>query len=322
MTLSRLLVVAAAAGIAWSPAGAQVYSMGSNPQGSLIFSASAAIAKVAQEKLGLQIRVQPMAGSTTYVPLLNSGELDFGLTNVDDARSSYHGTGNFAGKPNANIRIMTVLFPLTLSFIVVNDSPIKSVKDLKGMRVPSEFPGQATAKVVQNALLASAGLTMADVKPVPVVNLFKGIEALGAGKSDAAATGPAVAQVQQAHVDLASRGGVRFLSIDSSSEALAAMRKFVPVRTMVVQPAPHNVGVVAPTTFMTYSMYASTNAKVPEEVVYRLVKMLHQSHDDLKKVTPVLNNFDPRGMSEQVDVPWHPGAIKFYTEIGQWPPSS
>jgi hypothetical protein len=73
---------------------------------------------------------------------------------------------------------------------------------------------------------------------------------------------------------------------------------------------------------MTYSMYASTNAKVPEEVVYRLVKMLHQSHDDLKKVTPVLNNFDPRGMSEQVDVPWHPGAIKFYTEIGQWPPSS
>jgi TRAP-type uncharacterized transport system substrate-binding protein len=48
--------------------------------------------------------------------------------------------------------------------------------------------------------------------------------------------------------------------------------------------------------------------------------MLHESPDDLKKITPVLNGFDAKRMAEQIDVPFHPGAIKFYTEIGQWPP--
>jgi TRAP transporter TAXI family solute receptor len=319
MWIARLVVATAAAAVS-APAGAQIYSMGSNPQGSLIFSSSAAIAKVASEKLKMQIRVQPSAGSSTYIPLLNTGEIDFGLTNVDDALNSYRGTGTFDGKPNPNLRIMSIMFPLTLSIAVPNDSPAKSIKDLKGLRMPSGFPGQFTARVMQDALLASAGLTMADMKPLPYVNLFQGIEALGKGNVDAAIGPPGIAQVQQANVDLAARGGVRYLSVDASPQALAAMRKFAPVRTSMVEPATHNVGVVAPTRFMTYSMYVSTNAKVAEETVYRLVKMLHESPDDLKKITPVLNGFDAKRMAEQIDVPFHPGAIKFYTEIGQWPP--
>jgi hypothetical protein len=215
---------------------------------------------------------------------------------------------------------MSILFPLTLSIAVPSNSPAKSIKDLKGLRMPSGFPGQFTARVMQDALLASGGLTMADMKPVPFVNLFQGIEALGKGNVDAAIGPPAIAQVQQANVDLAARGGLRYLSVDSSPEALAAMRRFAPVRTSVVQPASYNIGVPVPTRFMTYSMYISTNAKVADETVYRLVKMLHESADELKKITPVLNGFDPKDMTEQVDVPWHPGAIKFYTEVGQWPP--
>jgi TRAP transporter TAXI family solute receptor len=317
LTVGALLATAVATG-----GNAQIYAIGSNPQGSLMFSGSAAIAKVASEKLKMQIRVQPMAGSSTYFPLINSGELDFGLANVDDTVTGYNGTGAYEGKPNKNVRVMGVIFPLTLSMIVVNDGPIKSVKDLKGMRVPANYIGQITGRVMQDALLASAGLTMADVKPVPALNLFQGIDALGEGKVDVATTGPAVGQVQQANIALSSRGGVRFLNIDSSPQALAAMRKYAPVRTIVVEPAPHNVGVIAPTTFMAYSVYLTTNDKLPNDVAYKMVKMLHESYADLTKVTPVLNRFEPERMTEEVSVPWHPGAVKFFSEIGQWPPKS
>jgi TRAP-type uncharacterized transport system substrate-binding protein len=88
----------------------------------------------------------------------------------------------------------------------------------------------------------------------------------------------------------------------------------------MVEPAPHNVGVLAPTTFMAYSVYLTTNQKLTDEVAYRMVKMLHESYADLTKVTPVLNRFEPGRMTEEVPVPWHPGAVKFYSEIGQWPP--
>jgi hypothetical protein len=320
MKLPRFVVAIAAATLVVGPAGAQVYSMGANPQGSLFFQASAAISKVAHEKLGMQIRVQPMAGSSTYIPLINTGEVDFGLTNVDDTLNSYRGTGNFQGKPNQNLRVLAVMFPLTLSVLVAGDSPAKSVKDLKGLRWPANYPGQTTGRVLQDAILASVGLSMADVRPVPVVNLFQGVEQLGKGNVDAAVIGPPVAQIQQANIDLASRGGVRFISLDDTPQALAAMRKFLPVRMLRVDPAPVLVGVVAPTNFMIYSIYLSTNAKMSDETAYKVVKMLNEHGDDLKKITPVLTRFNAKEMTEKVDVPWHPGAIKAYGELKQWPP--
>jgi TRAP transporter TAXI family solute receptor len=320
MKFARYVVGSLLALLIAAPAGAQVYSMGSNPQGSLFFQASAAVAKVAHEKLAMQIRVQPMAGSSTYIPLINSGEVDFGLTNVDDTLNSYRGTGNFDGKPNKNLRILSVMFPLPLGILVPADSPAKAVKDIKGMRIGSGYPGQTTGRVLQDAILASVGLTMADMRAVPVVNLFQAVEQLGKGSIDAAVIGPPVSQIQQANVDLASRGGVRFISLDDTPQALAAMRKFLPVKIMTMNPAPVLVGVVAPTNFMTYSIYLSTNAKSNDEAMYKLVKALHENADELKKITPVLNRFNPKEMTEKVDVPWHPAAIKFYTDIGQWPP--
>ena len=322
MRLARHAVAAGLAAVIAQPAGAQVYTMGSNPQGSLFYQASAAISKVASDKLKMQIRVQPMAGSSTYIPLINTSEVDFGLTNVDDTLNSVRGTGNFEGKPNPNLRVTAVMFPLTLGLVVAGDSPIKSIKDVKGLRLPTGYPGQTTGRVLQDALLASVGLTMADVRGVPAVNLFQGVELLGKGTVDAAVVGPGIAQVQQANIELGSRGGVRFVSVETSPQAVAVMRKFLPVRILRLVPAPHLVGVVAPTDFMTYSIYFTTHAKMPDDVVYKMVKTLHESYDDLVRITPVLNRFDPKNMTEKVDVQWHPGAIRFYTELGQWPPTS
>jgi TRAP transporter TAXI family solute receptor len=153
-----------------------------------------------------------------------------------------------------------------------------------------------------------------------VVNAFQAVDALREGKVDAANIGPGTGQVQQAHVELAARGGVRFLSIESSPEALAIIRKYLPMRPLVVQPAPNLPGVIGPTTVMGYSMYLIASDKTPDDVVYRLVKMLHESREDLTKITPILNRFDPNAMTEPLAAKWHPGAMKFYVEVGQWPP--
>jgi TRAP transporter TAXI family solute receptor len=297
-----------------------VYSIATNPQGSQIYNAAAAVAKVAADKLKLQIRVQPMAGSTTYVPLVNAGEIDFGLANVEEVLTAVAGRGNFAGRPNPNLRVLAVLFPLPISVLVAADSPIKTIADLKGARMPSGYAGQSIAQLLQDTLLASAGLSMADVRSVPVVNVIQATEALAAGRLDAAVIGPGTAQVQQANVELAARGGVRFLSVDSSPDALAIMRKFVPMRIIVFDPAPPFPGVTGRTSVLAVSMYLVTHAKVADDVAYGLVRMLHGSRDELRSVTPILNRFDPNGMTEAVDLPWHPGAIRFYQEAGGWPP--
>lgn len=307
------------AGAAQAQQSPQIRVIASNPQGSIFYSASVTVGKILDEKLKMQVRVQPMGGSSTYIPLLNRGEVDFGLTNVDDASQAYKGVGAFR-RPNPDMRLMVALFPLTLGIMVPNDSPVKKVSDLKGMRMPAGYKSQTTGVVLQNAALANGGLTMNDIKAVPAASLFAGVDLLAEGKVDAATISIGTAQGQNAHVALASRGGIRFLNFDTSPQAIAAIRKFLPARPYPVQPAKNRLGIVAPTTVMAYTIFFSTHKNMPEDVVYNLVKTIRASKDDMVKGTPALAAFEPGRMTEEIGVPWHPGAIKFYKEIGQWPP--
>jgi TRAP transporter TAXI family solute receptor len=320
MRLLKLVIAATvSSGFAAAAQAQQVWVIASNPQGSIFYSASAAIGKLLDEKLKVQVRVQPMAGSSTYIPLLDRGEIDFGLTNVDDTRSAYKGTGDFR-QANTNLRLIAAVFPLTLGAIVPNDSPVKSVADLKGKVMPWGYNAQTTGRVLQQAVLASAGLTINDVKTVPTQSLFSGVDLLGEGKVEAAVIAVGTAQVQRANVTLASRGGLRFLDMSTTPEALAAIRKFLPARPVTIQPAPYAVGIVAPTTIMAYNVFFSTSAKISDDVVYNVTKAIHAGKDDLLKGHPVFRGFEPNRMTEEVGVPWHPGAVKLYKEIGQWPP--
>ena len=320
--MKRFLKVVIAAALAFggtTAVQAQVRVIASNPQGSIFYAASAAIGKLLDEKLKMQVRVQPMGGSSTYIPLLNRGEADFGLTNVDDSMTSFKGTGNFR-QPNPDLRLIAAVFPLTLGVIVPKDSPIKSIADLKGKSMPWGYNAQTTGRVLQQAVLATEGLTMDDVKPVPTHSLFSGVDLLGEGKVEAATIAIGTAQAQRANVALASRGGLRFLNMNSSAEALARMRKILPARPVTIQPSAFAVGIVGPTTIMAYSIFFTTNAKMSDDVVYDIVKAIHGGKDVMIKGHPIFRGFNPKQMTEEIGVPWHPGAIKFYREVGQWPP--
>jgi len=297
---------------------AQVLTIASPPQGSIMYTAGVAIAKVADEKLALQVRVQPTAGTSTYLPSLNMGEIEFGLINVDEVLTAYKGEDVFAGKANPALRLIAVMFQLPIGVMVPADSPVKALPELKGLRMPSDYVGQTSNRKLQEAILATVGLSTNDMKRVPVANNFQGVEALAAGRVDAATIAPGVAQVQKAHVDLASRGGIRFLSINTTPEGLAAMRKFMPSDPLTLQPAPQLPGIVGTTTVMAYNVFLVSNDKLPDETAYRLAKVLHASREDLVRITPALNRFDPKRMVARLDVPHHPGAIRFYREVGQW----
>ncbi len=320
--MTKLVAFTAAAALACAISTAQaqdVRVIASNPQGSIFYASSVVIGKLMDEKLKMQVRVQPTAGTSTFIPQLDRGEIDFGLTNVDDSQMSYKGEGNFK-RPSPNLRLTAIAFPLTLGVMVPNDSPIKTIGDLKGKILPWGYNAQTTGRVLQQAVLASVGLTMDDVKTVPTQSLFSGVDLLGEGKVDAATISVGTGQGQQANVKLASRGGVRFINMDASPEAVARIRKLLPARPFVVQPAAHAVGIHGATTIMAYNIFFTTNDKMPDDVVYSVVKMLHENKEELVKGQPVFRGFDPRAMTEEIGVPWHPGAVKFYKEIGQWPP--
>ncbi|MBT5939640.1 MAG: TAXI family TRAP transporter solute-binding subunit [Rhodospirillaceae bacterium] len=320
-----LALAALVSGTALVPdtASAQTIGFGVNPQGSLYHRVGSAISKLMNDKMSTKVRVQPFSGSSTYIPLLNRDEVRLALVTVSDTVNATEGVDNFKGRPQSDLRLINVMFLLRFGILVPNDSPVKKAADLKGMLMPAGFTSQTTLIGVMKAMLASAGLTPADIKPYPTPNVFKGVALLGEGKVQAVTVAAGIAATQKANIKLRSHGGVRFVSLGSN---IAAMNAVVPSSPITVNPAPHLKGVLEPTEMMAFRVFLTTNAKASDEFVYKLIKLLHGNKKTLVGTTKALGTFNPKQMAFNVNgkkgaVPYHPGAIKFLKEIGQWPSS-
>lgn len=66
-------------------------TIGSNPPGTVFYALASGLAKVASEGAPTQFVVQPYSGTSTFLPLLNTGEVDFGINNAVDMALSYRG---------------------------------------------------------------------------------------------------------------------------------------------------------------------------------------------------------------------------------------
>ena len=309
--------VAAALALA-APASAQIYSLGTGKQGFFTYSAGAAIAKVAADG-GLNLRVSPFGGTSAYVPGVNAGEQQFGLANELETHYAVTGEVIYKGKPQPDLRVVAVLTPLYSEFFVRKDSPIKTIADLKGKRVPSGYASQRVIDVLTKGTLANGGLSYDDVTHVPVPNVVGGADEFAQGKADVFMF--ALGSGKVAEVD-AQVGGVRVLEIDHSKEAMDRLRKFIPVAYATqVKPGKGRAGVDKPTWVYAYDYLVLANDKVADDVVYKLAKLMHDHKKELAANFGALNEFDPERMAKDLGpAKFHPGAIKFYKEIGQWPP--
>lgn len=303
-----------------SPAWGQAVGMGTTTQGSFTYSAGSAIAKVAANE-GIRMRVQPHGGTSVFVPSVDKGELEFGMANHLETIFAIKGSAIYKDRPHPNLRVVTVLSPLHVAIFTRKDSDIKSLKELKGKLVPGEFASQRIIKTLMEGHLANAGLSYADVQEVKVPNVIRAADDFATGKADVFFFAVGSAKILETSTKV---GGIRALGIDSSPNAVAAMRKFVPVSYAdLLQPAEENHGVVGPTHVMAYDYLVLTNANVPDDVVYKLTKAMYGNKAGLVSAFKALDGFEPNKMAKDLGaVQYHPGAIKFYTEKGTWPPKS
>lgn len=301
-----------------SAAVAQTYGLGTGKQGFYTYSAGATIAKVASDH-GLQLRVQPYGGTSAYVPAVDANEVEFGLANELETTYAVKGEVIYKGKPQPDVRVVAILTPFYSVLFVRKDSDIKSLADLKGKRVPTDYVSQRVLDLLVQGTLANGGVTYKDIQKVPVPNVLGGAEKFSEGKADTFDFALGAGAVTETDAKV---GGVRALPIDPSPAAMARLRKFVPVAyASLVQPAKGRVGVLKPTYLMTYDYLVLTNKKVPEEAVYKLAKIMHDDKAALVAGFRPLSGFDPNRMAKDMGaVQFHEGAIKYYKEIGAWPP--
>ena len=303
----RRLVLGAAAGIAAIGLGAggamaQTYGIATMQPGTLSHTSASAIAKVLKEKGGLNVLVQPTAGETTLIPMVNHGEADLGIANIFEMEN--------AKKTNPDLRLIGSLHSLRGAFWVRKDTPMKTIADLKGKRVVMGFSAMRTIDPMIKAILATGGLTEADVKPVLVPNVVRGADDFANGAADMFFFAFGAAKVRE--VD-ATVGGIRALEIPESGMA-AAKKILADGYLSPAAPNPFFVGVDHPMGVYTWDNMIFTNAKVKDEIVYKMIDTLEKNKADLVAVAPALREFSGAGLYKGYDLPYHPGALKYFKD--------
>jgi TRAP transporter TAXI family solute receptor len=297
-------------------------TVATNPPGTAYYAVASGLAKVVSGSAGFQMVVQPYTGTSTMLPLLNTGEADFGLVNAVDMGLAYRGPGFRVGgrnpfPPAPNVRLVMRGSPIMVGLLVRKDSPIKSVYDVRGKRMTGEYPAHLAVWYNMFGHLASAGLAWSDVKVIPVPAVNDGVDALVQGRADVTEHALNSAKTKEADATV----GVRHVSIDCSPEGEARLRAAVPGYYPRWVKAGTATAVVEDTCFIAYDTYLSAGTGLPDQVVEAALKALWDHESQLAPIHPMLKEWTrDRAIGGDVTIPYHAGAVRFYKDRGAWKP--
>jgi TRAP transporter TAXI family solute receptor len=313
MKMKHLIIGAIATIAMTGTAMAEIAALGSTQRGGTA-QIGRSLAAAVSEASEIQMRPQELANTADYMPLVNAGELEFGISNVVQLYYAVNGTGMSEGRPNPNLKMVATLMPFRAGYIVRRDSGIDTLADLKGKRAPV-FAEGALGDFVTKAYLSTAGMTLDDVNGVSVPNFPRMWNSFAEGSTDVTIVVVGAANSREFDATM----GIKYLSFPETEESLAAMREWLPQSYLMELDTDSGIpGIMGPTNVMVYDYTLFAAADTPDQMVYDVLEALWTKEADLLASGPFWQGFTSEGMSKDVGVEYHPGAVKFFQDKGTW----
>ncbi len=315
LALFMLLALAHAAEVSFP----KTIAWSAYPTGTGGYSQAVAIGNILQRQYSTNLRVIPGRNDVSRLATLRAGRVHFSAGG-SEAVYAQEGILNFAsriwGPQPVRVLLSNYSDSCSFTFATASDANIDSVADMRGKRV-TFVQGAPSLNNATAALLSYANLTWDDVTPVEVGGYNASIEAILNNRADAAGgacNSPPFLRVE------ASPRGLTFPELPhDDQEAVARVRSRIPWYV------PH-VAVEGPTippsgieVFTSAYPLLVGMADSDETIVYSMVKVMMEHFDQYKNNAPGANGWDiERQKLEQAFVPYHPGAIRYFREIGVW----
>ncbi len=262
---------------------------------------------------GIRCSVESTGGSVYNLNAIAGGELDMGVAQSDWQYHAYHGTSKFEKKgENKDLRAVFSVHPEPFTVVARTDSGIKNFADLKGKRVNIGNPGSGQRGTME-VVMEKMGWTKADFKLASELKSAEQSKALCDNKIDAIVftVGHPSGSIKEATTTCDSN-----LVNVAGPEIDALVKAHDYYRTATI-PVGMYRGTDADTkTFGVGATFVSS-AKVPEEVIYNVVKAVFENFDQFKKLHPAFANLKKEEMiKDGLSAPLHDGAKKYYKEAG------
>lgn len=257
---------------------------------------------------GLEASAEVTGASVENSRLIESNESHLALVMDDVVYHALHGEGAFDHE--IELRTLMEMYPHFLHIVVHEGSPIQSLDDLQGKKVSVGAPGSGTETMSQQVLDA-LGLTY-DKFDVFRLSFTENTEGLRDRVIDAGiwSVGPPTASI----MDLSTTHKIRILNFNDQQLA-AVQEKYPYYLTMKLEGGTYQ-GVegdlMAPSVWN--SVVAGKN--MPEEQAYQIVKAIFEHKDELEQVYVGASWTTPENTINFAIAPLHPGAVRYFQEIG------
>ena len=254
-------------------------------------------------------------GSKSNVEELADGNAELAFCQSDVMAYAYNGTNLFEN-PIDCFSTVAALYMEDVQ-IVTTDPSIKTVADLAGKNVSV---GAAGSGVYFNAvdILSAYGLgdLDADGKFTKINATYQSFgdsaDSLKDGKIDAAFT--VAGAPTTAIVDYATTNTLNLVSL--SDDELAAIQEAYPFLIRDDLAAGTYTGQDADVTCVAIQATLVASEELSEDVVYEFVKAMFDNKDALTEGHAKFGFLDPEAASAGATVTMHPGAEKYYKEVG------
>lgn len=305
------ILAASVAAFAGTDAQAQTYKLMTGPQGGVWVPLGGTMKAMFEKAVpGVTIQTLPGAGIAN-VKGVEENKTEFGFGNSISTVDAVNGNPPFE-KKTTNVCQVANLYPQYFQVVVTGDSKIEKIADLKGKAIAVQTKGN-TAEAISADILKAHGMSYSDMSKVNFMASYNDAAALlQDGHAQVFTLGTTIPA--SSVMDLASSRGVRLIPADDA--AVAAMKKInagyvkgvVPAGTYPKQDK--DVPVIA------YSAHFIASCKLPEAQVYAITKAMATQMADMAAVNKAMAKVTAKDMAEDIGVPFHPGAAKYYREVG------
>ncbi|MCF0248525.1 MAG: TAXI family TRAP transporter solute-binding subunit [Synergistes sp.] len=307
---SVILAAAVLALFAVSASAATFINIATGTTGGTYYPVGAAMAKVWNSSIsGMKANAQSTGGTAQNISLISKGDAEVGFAD-GLYYFAYEGKGEFKGKPVKMLRGLVPLYPEPIHFLVAKGSGIKTLKDLKGKRVSVGAVGSGTEVTVRTLLKANGIDPDKDIK-VENLGLSDTAAAFADKNIDAGLTVGALGIAGV--VEIATIGTAEL--IDFEPEVITNTCKELPYYLPFEIPAnTYKDQKKAIKTMGSWNVLIVTD-KLDEKLAYEMTKALYDKKKDITTVSSRLDSMDPKNL-KFIQIPLHPGALKYYKEIG------
>lgn len=296
-------------------------SIGTGGVNGVYYPTGGAICHLANKVAGvdrLHCEVKSTPGSIYNLNAIKSGEIDLAVVQSDWQYHAYNGTSRFKNEGAfTELRSLFSVHAEPFTVLAREDANITSFEDIKGKRVNFGSPNSGQ-RATMDMLLELYEWSDADFEKVASLNPSEQAQALCDKKVDVIVY--VVGHPNSSIKEATSACQTKLVNVTNPKlDDLIAKRSYydtavIPAQMYRGSPEnTHTFGVGA-------TIVAST--AMPEHVAYEIVKSVFESHDAFIRLHPAFTNLTKTAMvSQYLSAPLHPGAVRYYQEVGLLPDS-